>query len=220
VRELLASLLVSETVRRAEIAEQMWPDHDPSKARDNLRVTLSHLTKALTVPGQPPYLDVNDQTVSLPHAHLDIDRDRFEEAYRGAVLADRQSNPSSALEGYLVAVGLATGSYLPDSDVDEVRFERLRLDTLAITAMCRAAELLLAKGEPEWSLELASKALGRDPLSERAARTAVSANVALDSVTGAQQVAKALLADLHDARLSPGPDTVAAFAKIGIMPTA
>lgn len=218
VRELFASLLIAGSARRSDLAEQMWPDHDPAKARDNLRATLAHLVKALTVDGQPPYLEAGDQAVALPRAYLDLDVDRFDTAYRDALFADRESNPSVALQHYLTAVGLAVGSYLPESEHEDVRFERLRLDTLATTATCRAAELLLAKGEPEWALELATKALSKDPLSERAARTAVSANVALGSVTGAQLVAKTLVAELADAGITPSQETVTACTRLGLRP--
>ncbi|MCB0965651.1 MAG: hypothetical protein KDB37_02350, partial [Ilumatobacter sp.] len=100
----------------------------------------------------------------------------------------------------------------------EVRFERIRLQSLALAAACRAAELVLAKGEPERALELATWALSRDPISERAARTAIAAHRTIGSVAAAQSVAKELFGGLADAGLEPESDTLAWAARVGVRP--
>lgn len=216
VRELASLLVLGGTVDRARLAEQMWPDLEPSRARENLRATLSHLQKALAVPGEPAYLEVSDRLISLDPALLAIDRDRFEAAYEAGVTADRQSNPSIALHAYEQAIAMVSGEYLDHLDVDEVRFDRIRLQSLELSAACRAAELLLAKGEPERSLELATGVLARDSISERAGRAAIGAYRAIGSSAGARSVAERLSADLALAGLTPEPETVAALKRLGL----
>lgn len=216
VRELASLLVLGGTVDRARLAEQMWPDLEPTRARENLRANLSHLQKALSVPGEPAYLEVTDQLLHLDPTLLVVDRDRFEAEYEAGALADRQSNPSTALAAYERAVAIVGGDYVPHLDVDEVRFDRIRLHSLELSAACRAAELLLAKGEPERSLELATSVLARDSISERAGRTAIGAYRAIGAAAGARQVAEQLVADLAEAGLDPEPETIAAAARVGV----
>ena len=216
VRELASLLVLGRTADRARLAEQMWPDLEPARARENLRANLTHLQKALAVPGEPNYLEVTDHSLSIDPSLLDIDRDRFEAEHATGTLADRQSNPSVALAAYERAIALAGGDYLPHLDVDDVRFDRVRLQSLELSAACRAAELLLAKGEPERSLELATGVLARDSISERAGRAAIGAHRAIGSSAAARLVAEQLLADLAQAGLEPEPETVGATARVGI----
>lgn len=216
VRELASLLVLEGTVDRMRLAEQMWPDLEPARARENLRANLSHLQKTLSVPGEPSYLDVTDQTLGIDPSLLDVDRDRFEAEYSAATLADRQSNPSAALASYERAVGIVQGEYLPHLDVDEVRFHRIRLQSLELSAACRAAELLLAKGEPERSLELATFVLARESISERAARTAIGAYRAIGSAAAAREVAEQLLAELGRAGIRPEPETMVVAARLGV----
>jgi DNA-binding SARP family transcriptional activator len=218
VRDLIARVMLAGTVDRQRVAEEMWPDLDIGKARDNLRATLRHAVRELEVAGERPYLEVTDQSITLPADLLDIDRDRFDRTYDAALTADRNANPSAALDGYLAAIALATGEYLPEYDTDDVRFERIRLSSLAHVATCRAAELLLAKGEPEWSLELASRGLRDDALSERAARSAIGCHLTLGSAAAARDVACGLLTELRRAGLTPAPETVAMLDRAGVHP--
>ncbi len=218
VRDLLVRVVLAGTVDRQRVAEEMWPDLEMAKARDNLRATLRHAVRELEVAGERAYLNVTDQSITLPHDLLDVDRDRFDRAVETALAADRSANPSAALERYLEAISLASGEYLPGHDGDDVRFERLRLASLAHAATCRAAELLLAKGEPEWSLELASRGLRADSLSERAARAAIGCHLTLGSPAAARGVACELLGELRRAGLTPAPDTMAVCARAGVRP--
>ena len=216
VRELASLLVLEGSAERSRLAEQVWPDLEPGRARENLRANLAHLHRALTVPGEPPYLEVTDQTICLDPTLLTIDRDRFESEHESGVLADRRSNPSTALASYGRAIEIAAGDYLPHLDLDEVRFERIRLQSLELSAACRSAELLLAKGEPEHSLELATSVLGRDSISERAARTAIGAHRAIGSVASARLVAEQILTELSQAGLDPEPETAAVARRLGV----
>ncbi|MFV1989974.1 MAG: BTAD domain-containing putative transcriptional regulator, partial [Acidimicrobiales bacterium] len=97
---------------------------------------------------------------------------------------------------------------------------RIRLDSVARTAMTRLAELQLAGGEPEKALRWAAKAQSENALDERAGRLMILSLLATGDRAGAVTVANTLDSALHEAALAPEADTRRAFERVGIVPTA
>ena len=91
---------------------------------------------------------------------------------------------------------------------------RLRVQTLAVTAMCRISELVAAKGEPEEAARWAARARQFDPLNERAGRLFVASLDAGGDRSGARSAATELLATLTEAGLEADAATARLVARI------
>jgi DNA-binding SARP family transcriptional activator len=203
VQQLLAHLVLDDAPLRTHLAARMWPDLGDKQAATNLRVTLASLLDAIEPdrdPGSSWFLRSVDGRLSLTSDAVIVDVREFERHVAEARHAERSSHPTKALEHHRAAVALYGGELLPGVADEDLHHERLRLQTLAYNACCRAGELLLAKGEPEEALEVLA-AVGRiDPLAERARRAEVQCHLAVGSTTAARRLA----ADLRDRLQSEG----------------
>jgi hypothetical protein len=81
------------------------------------------------------------------------------------------------------------------------------LRSVAHGALCRRAELILARGEPELALALAGAAQQLDEMSERAARLAIRCHLAVGSTSAARAVARQVVDVLADAGIEQDPET-------------
>ena len=211
VRELFALLLERGTLQRADICALLWPDHDDEdKALSSLRTILSTLNDVLEPDrerGQAAFhLHLDGDAVALDR-RVTTDLDDFEELVSIAQRDDESGLPARALERYREAVELYRGDYLQGVDTSWNVLTRLRLRTLAGTAMCRVAELTAAKGEPEEAARWAIRARELDPLNERAGRVFVAALVAAGDRSAARTAADELVRTLGDADLPLSPAT-------------
>ena len=181
VRELWCYLVCRGGGTRDEIVRDLWPDssEDPvaeEKAYANLRSTLSMLGKII----EP---DRTAQGTAFIHAdthRIDLvaftsDFEQIQDASAAALAADASQAPLESLRRHGHVVDLYRGALAESLDAGWIVLERIRLRTLALSSLCRVAELTLARGEPEAAVDLARRALRHDPLHERAGRTFVSA---------------------------------------------
>jgi len=134
---LLATLAYhrERSYTREELADMLWPDLEPERARHNLRQALSSLRHHLEPPGIPAgaVLDTKGPRVSLNPDTVATDVDDFERALK----TGRSSEDSAK------AIELYRGDLLPGFYEDWVRQERLRLEdeyVAALQACARAAE--------------------------------------------------------------------------------
>jgi LuxR family transcriptional regulator, maltose regulon positive regulatory protein len=209
VRELFAVLLERGTMQRDELCDLLWPDHDDEeKALASLRTALSTLNDVLEPDRERGaaafHLHVEGDVVTLDH-RVSTDLVEFEELLSSAQADDGAGLPARALETYRQAAGMYRGSYLQGVDASWIVLPRLRIQTLAVSAMCRVAELTAAKGEPEEAARWVARARQIDPLNERAGLIFVAALDAAGDRSAARLAATDLVDTLRAAGLEPSP---------------
>ena len=173
VRSLLAHLAVHRPALRERVALDLWPDLDAEAQSRNLRVTLTHLLRVL----EPERAERDASFLVRVHGArlelqgdewLDVDLWRFDDAVARALAADREGRPPAALDAMREALALWQGEAgelgLFDWAGPAVEERRRHLVTLA----SRAAELLLARNEPDEARAAATLALTHAPWEPRA----------------------------------------------------
>jgi two-component SAPR family response regulator len=197
----------------------VWPDLAAKPAGANLRVPLASLLELVEPDREPTnawFVRTNDGRLQLAVDGVAIDVRAFAAHIEQARNAERSGAPSLALDHFRDALALYRGDFLPDLDEPAVDQERRRLQALAFNAGCRAAELLLAKGEPEAALQSAIAARRVDPTAERAARTEIRCHLALGSETSAKHVARQLHIDLSGNASTPERETMQLLASLHV----
>mgnify|MGYP002072264736 CR=1 FL=1 len=154
---LLAGYLATSTTRgrrRAQIAEQLWPDRDAEQARGSLRNALSRLR------GLGIGVATDGDVVALEYAPADIGQ-----------LADAALSPVDAETAMALASPFLEGIEAPGSEMhDWLVFERARLRTLAQRALTLASRAASEQGRTAQALATASLLLTLDPCRERSHR--------------------------------------------------
>jgi DNA-binding SARP family transcriptional activator len=219
VRELLAAVVEERSIARDGVAALLWPDLSASKASSNLRVTLSHLQGVLE-PGRtsdvaPSFLQVGSAGLVLS-GEVTVDVDEFESLLRRAQTTDRAGAPAEAIGLYREALSLYRGPYMADLEAPWAAITRLRLDSVARTAMARLGALELARGEPERALHWAAEAQKASDIDERAGRLFMSALRATGDRAGAAAAGARLAAALKSAGLESEPATARLLEEYGI----
>jgi LuxR family maltose regulon positive regulatory protein len=208
VRSLLVHLALGRSVSRERLAADLWPALDTESQSRNLRVTLTHLLRALE-PGRQErdasflVRTHGDQLVLHDGPELGTDLWRFDRLGEAATEADDRGSPSAALGPMCEAVGLWAGGpagvALGDDALAALEERRIRLVALAT----RAAELLLAKGQPDEARRTAEVALHADPWAERAHNLVVAAHVDVGDRRRAHRALARYRASLHELGLGP-----------------
>jgi len=218
VRYLLAYVALGRDVSRAEVAAELWPDLSGDKAASNLRVNLHHLQKALQPdrPADDPpwFLQTDGTRMRLARDGVTVDTELIDSAMVEAVRAESAGLPSEALRHYERVADLAGGDLLPEVSAEWAVFERMRLQSIIHAAAARQGELVLARGEPEAAMSIASRAQRLDPLSERAHRLSIRCHLALGSVSSARGAATLLRETMHEAGIGPEHETELLLAKL------
>jgi DNA-binding SARP family transcriptional activator len=173
VRALLTFLSIRPASRREAIIGALWPDLDERAGANNLRVTVNHLQRALEPwrrTGEPAYLLRSaGPTLQLLTGLVDLDIEQFERHVRAARDAEAGACPSVALDHYLAAADLYRGEFAANITAAEwVDLPREHYRGQFVTAGCRGAELLVARGDIERGEELARQMLDAEPWSEQA----------------------------------------------------
>ncbi len=168
VRELLALVVSHRRIARDAAAYALWRDKDLTAARQNLRVTLSHLMRVVEATGGD-WLVSAGGVLSVDTSRVRIDVDEFEASEAFARRAERSGRPAVAAVHYGRALRWYRGAYLTGLDVDGAQYERLRLEALAFDAAISGARAARAIGEPDRAVGFACTALGIDPLGDAAA---------------------------------------------------
>jgi DNA-binding SARP family transcriptional activator len=218
VRSLLAHLVVHESTTRDRLADDLWPELDGYAQSRNLRISLTYLLRVL----EPDRADREASFFVRSHGntlvlyrgdHLTTDLWEFDDLWSAATAADRSSSPTVALDAMRRAVALWRDDpgELANEEwaLAEVEERRLRLVDLA----ARAAELSLARGDPEEARRLADTALRVDPWSERAHYIAVAARHAV----GDDHAARRALARYQDSLRELGIDPSVRSGRIHLL---
>jgi len=201
VRSLLAYLALNRSASRERVALELWPELDAEAQSRNLRITLSHLLRAL----EPERAERDASFMVRTHGSalvlyesewLDVDVWRFDGLWREATAADREGHASVALGAMLEAVGLwrrhPSEIALNEWALAPVEERRVELVTMA----ARAGQLLLAQGELDEARRVAEVALHNDPWCERAHDVVVATHEA----AGRHHAARSARRRLEEAR--------------------
>ena len=219
VQQLLGALVVSRSIRRTDLAAELWPDLDPKPAAANLRITLASLLDLLEPerePGASWFIHSIDGRLELTTEGLEIDCHRLDHQLIAAREAERNGLPSVALEHFKRALDIYGGELMPLVDLESVEHERRRLQSTTYNAACRVGELLLAKAEPEEGLTALIRAAQIDPIAERARRIEIRCHLALGSTSAARATAARLRAVLDAEGLAPDRETQLVLQRLGV----
>lgn len=184
VRLLLLLLVARGEVRREEAATLLWPDLDGDRAGSNLRLTLHYLNGVLEpdrAKGEPPYVVRQDGgTLRLAGTEgVEVDLAAFEAELDAAAGAEADGNHRVALGHLRRAVDRWRGDPLADAAYAEWAVpERERLRARFVAAGVRAAELLVADGQPDEAIRTATRVLSTEPWCEPAYRVQAVAHLA------------------------------------------
>lgn len=157
---------------RETLMEFLWPEADPRRARENLRVVLHTLRRGLE-PDQggseiSSFVAGRGEMLYLDSSHRTwVDTEEFaKRAYRAARLAS-QGLTEDALAECQRAAELYRGEYMEDEPYsDWCLFERERLKEVYLDLLKRMASLLSRQGDLERAIQAYRKAIGVDPLHE------------------------------------------------------
>ena len=211
VRDLLLLLVEHDQITRERIAALLWPDLEESAGRANLRTNLSYLNKALEpkrAEGETPFFVVErgEQLALARGPHLVIDAVRFDDAIKRAARAEAQGALTAAIDARLEAVELYRGEYATDTGTPEwVLPSREQTKVRFVAACVRAGALLVARGQSERAVELATRAVAVEPWSEPARTLLAEAYLALGDTSAARRAVAQCDAMLDDMGTAESP---------------
>ncbi len=222
-RQLLQLLLVERgrMLPRERIMDTLWPGLESEAAANNLRVTISRLTRALE-PGRPEgapnyYIiqqgDTYGFNISADHR---LDATDFADAVNDGRNAQQNGNLEEAVSSYRRAIGLYGGTFLPDSLYEDWSVvERERLALLFCDAALRLGGLLLDQGMPHEAIGLAWRVLEHDQAQEDAYRLLMRAHAALGERSTALRLYTRCVAALREELgVDPLPETVELYEEL------
>lgn len=222
VRDLLMLLVHHRSIERQRLAALMWPDKPADAGSRNLRFTLNQLSNVLEPdrgPSEPTWFvrTVGTRLVLAGQDRLTIDADRFDHLVRDAADAERSGSPHRALDRLIEACELYGGDYLASaSDPDWAYYEVIDRRGSFVQAACRAAELLLARGDIERANALGLRAATAEPENEPGQRALATALLAQGRAGAAREVLTVLTDRLAELDLTPDPRTHALAERLGL----
>jgi LuxR family maltose regulon positive regulatory protein len=228
-RQLLQLLLVERgrMLPRDRIVDMLWPGLESDAAANNLRVTLSRLTKAIEPnrpEGAPTYYiiqqgDTYGFNIESDHGY---DAAEFSEAVEQARVAEYHGNHEAALGHYRRAIDLYGGVFLPDCLYEDWSVvERERLGLMFTEAALRLGRMLLAQSQAHEAIGLAWRVLEQDQAQEEAYQLLMSAYSRLgERSTALRLYARCVSALEQELGVEPLPETVAMYKRIreGMLP--
>ncbi len=222
VRTLLQLLAVRGALRRDQIIEAMWPDVHVDVGRQNLRVTLSRLRRAVEPERDQQRsgarLIVDGDLIQLADSPLvEVDLWRFRRHLTAARRADGTANSplvTSRLEDAfalwrtdpLEALSSVTGL---EGDVEHIRRD-------LVDVGLRLGELHHVAGRFDDALACADRSLMLSPYSERAHRLAIAAHVQRGDHHSLKASVSALTAMLDELDVDPEPSTRMLLRRCGL----
>lgn len=222
-RQLLQLLLVERgrMLPRDRIMDMLWPGLETEAAANNLRVTLSRLTKAIEPnrpEGAPMYYilqqgDTYGFNIESDHGY---DAAEFSEAVEQGRAALQRGQRGEAIARFRHAISLYGGPFLPDCLYEDWSVvERERLELLFTEASLRLGALLLEDGHPHEAIGLAWRVLEYDQAQEEAYQLLMRAYGILGERSTALRLYNRCVAALHqELGVEPLPETVAIYQKI------
>ncbi len=222
-RQLL-QLLITERGRmlsRDQIMDTLWPGLEMDAAANNLRVTLSRLTKALE-PERPEgapshYIIQHSDTYGFnTQSDHQFDIIDFADSVAHGRQAEHAQNPIEAIAAYRQAVDLYGGVLLPDSLYEDWSVvERERLGLLFNEAALRLGSLLLEQNATHEAIGLAWRVLEYDQAQEEAYRLLMQAYAHLgERSTALRLYARCVSALQSELGVPPLPETVTLYDEI------
>lgn len=216
-RQLLQLLLVEygRTLSRERIMDMLWPGLEGDSAANNLRVTLSRLTKAIEPErpeGAPVYYIVQQADTYGFNTDSDhqIDSADFTAAVDRGQNAERKGQRDAAVAAYRQAIEIYGGAFLPDSLYEDWSVvERERLALLFNKAALRLGALLLEDGLTHEAIGLAWRVIEYDQAQEEAYQLLMRAHASLgERSTALRLYARCVAALQAELGVEPLPDTV------------
>ncbi|MGQ0804703.1 MAG: AfsR/SARP family transcriptional regulator [Actinomycetota bacterium] len=221
VRQLLLLLVDRRAIRRAEVADLLWPELDADAVSSNLRTTLSYLHGVLEPhrrQGEAPYVLRQDAGVLrlADDESFTVDAWELELLLDRAAATERDGLASVSLSLLLDALALWRGPYLEDVAAEPwAEPTRRRMHERVTAAGIRASELLVAGGRAHDAPGPARTALDADPWSEAAYRALIGAHLALGDRAAAKRALAACRDRLGELGVEPDPATDALAAEVG-----
>jgi len=189
---------------RDVLAELLWPEYAPDRARAALRRTLSTLRSALG--GR--WLAVARDAVSLERDGVLLDVDEFRRLAAGAELADLEQAAALQRGAFLAGFGLRDSAPFDD-------WQSLQAGTLARelgAVLDRLAEELGARGSHVRAIEHARRRLALEPLNETAHRRLIELYGASGERAAALAQYRECVRTLHrELGVAPTEETTAAY---------
>jgi DNA-binding SARP family transcriptional activator len=222
-RQLLQLLLVDRgrMLPRDRIMDMLWPGLEAEAAANNLRVTLSRLTKAIepTRPeGAPTYYvmqqgDTYGFNVEADHQY---DAAEFSEAVDQGRAALQKGQRQEGIAQLRRAISLYGGTFLPDCLYEDWSVvERERLSLLFTEASLKLGNLLLEDGHPHEAIGLAWRVLEYDQAQEEAYQLLMRAYGGLGERSTALRIyTRCVQALEQELGVEPLPETEALHEKI------
>lgn len=222
-RQLLQLLLVERgrMLPRDRIMDMLWPGLEVDAAANNLRVTLSRLTKAIEPnrpEGAPTYYIIQQGDTY----GFNIESDHNYDAAEFSMKADQARNVfhrgrrDEALVLYRQAVDLYGGTFLPDCLYDDWSVvERERLGLLFTEVSLRLGAMLIEDDQPHEAIGLAWRVLEYDQAQEEAYQLLMRAYGGLGERSTALRIyARCVVALEQDLGVEPLPQTMAIYQQI------
>lgn len=222
-RQLFQLLLVERgrMLPRDRIMDTLWPGLEMEAAANNLRVTLSRLTRALEPErpdGAPTYYIVQQgETYGLnTGCDIHLDAADFAAAVSEGRRAEYEQRRAAALEAYQRAIALYRGAFLPDSLYEDWSVvERERLALLFNDAALQLGALLLNDGQAHEAIGLAWRVLEHDQAQEEAYRLLMRAHAQLgERSTALRLYVRCVHALRTDLGVEPLPATIALYESL------
>jgi DNA-binding SARP family transcriptional activator len=222
-RQLLQLLLVERgrMLPRDRIMDMLWPGLEAEAAANNLRVTLSRLTKAIEPSrpeGAPTYYvvqqgDTYGFNVEADHQYDAADFSAAVDAGRAAL---QKGQTGEAIAHFRQAISLYGGTFLPDCLYEDWSVvERERLGLLFTEASLKLGDLLLEEDNPHEAIGLAWRVLEYDQAQEEAYQLLIRAYGGLGERSTAMRIyARCVQALEQELGVEPLPETVALYEKI------
>ncbi len=220
VRQLLALLVLRRSLVRSEAARLLWPNMEPARAGQNLRVTLSALRRYLEPDrrkGERSYhlRDIGDSLVLEPNELLTCDVWDIEQLLNTATALatetdaaangpDDPDDPSDPDAAIVQAVALWAGPILAElDDVTEVRGAVDRLRAGLAAAAVGAAERMVQAGRIAAARAVAERVVEDDPYNEPARAVVIASLIDEEQYVAAGRAIDALLSSLAELAVEP-----------------
>lgn len=182
-QRLIAALAISGPAPRHYLCGLLWPESPDSRALENLRVSIHHVSRDL------PGLLVNGGRILALGDGVSVD---LKELRSEMTRADRGLEAVEELAARLRQAELLPGWY-----DDWVILEQRRLLQARVTLLERLADGYLRRGEPFRAIDAANFALSLEPVNESALALLVRAHMTAGNRGSALQVAEEFTATLR-----------------------
>lgn len=213
VRQLLLLLVLRESIGRDRAMTMLWPDKDIDNARNNFRITLSHLRDELEPDrrsGEPSFhLQQRGERVSLRRSnHLRADLWRILDGLASADAAAKQGDRARRLDALGPVADLWEPPVLADlADLPDVSGEVAALQARLRDATLEVAEAHLAGNRNDRAELLGRKLLTQDRYDERAHAVVIAASLGAGRDAQSKQAIDACLEMLRELDVAPAPAT-------------